>query len=308
MSRGEGLIGYGDGGFVPLPNAVAVALAEHRLLRVDVSILVALYRRASRKTNRASVTLDRLAEWTGWCRGHDALSLGYLSERLRFLRSDGWLSYRSKPGANGHTYDVELHPIPIERRPERNPSRKQAENPSRREPGSRSGTGVGRAAETTLPEPPLPSVAVDSPSREGHNPSREQTGNRVMEPRTPLLDEAVTRAPKNGEEETNPSSKESFKDQRLGSSDHRTVDGTAETNDDALLAALGFETNGDGPAVALSENDREWIDGLVDEFDAVLVEAAPLCRYPSHRSSDWTNEGGRVVCGVCHPRAKGSAT
>ncbi len=52
---------------------------------------------------------------------------------------------------------------------------------------------------------------------------------------------------------------------------------------------------------ALPPDEREFIDGLIDEFDAVFVESAPLCRFPSHRPSDWTNEGGRAVCGVCHP-------
>lgn len=31
------------------------------------------------------------------------------------------------------------------------------------------------------------------------------------------------------------------------------------------------------------------------------AEAAP-CRYPEHRPSDWTGEGGRRICGTCHPR------
>ena len=26
-----------------------------------------------------------------------------------------------------------------------------------------------------------------------------------------------------------------------------------------------------------------------------------VCRYPSHRPSDWTNDAGRRVCGICHP-------
>jgi hypothetical protein len=27
----------------------------------------------------------------------------------------------------------------------------------------------------------------------------------------------------------------------------------------------------------------------------------PLCRYPSHRFSDWLDLSGRTNCGVCHP-------
>jgi hypothetical protein len=70
------------------------------------------------------------------------------------------------------------------------------------------------------------------------------------------------------------------------------------------LARRASEGNGDSPAVALSANERDWIVGLVAEFDAVLVKDAPLCRYPQHRGSDWTNDGGRAICGVCHPRAE----
>jgi hypothetical protein len=35
---------------------------------------------------------------------------------------------------------------------------------------------------------------------------------------------------------------------------------------------------------------------------AVGAGSPPACRYPEHRASDWIGEGGRRVCGVCHPR------
>jgi hypothetical protein len=54
--------------------------------------------------------------------------------------------------------------------------------------------------------------------------------------------------------------------------------------EDALVALIG-----------------ETLEGTVTE--AHDAEAgAPLCRYPSHRASDWRGEHGRLVCGVCHPR------
>ena len=31
------------------------------------------------------------------------------------------------------------------------------------------------------------------------------------------------------------------------------------------------------------------------------------CRYPAHRSSDWTAPDGRLVCGICHPPASTEA-
>ena len=37
--------------------------------------------------------------------------------------------------------------------------------------------------------------------------------------------------------------------------------------------------------------------------DASRAGADQLCRYPAHRSSDWIGDGGRSICGVCHPQA-----
>jgi hypothetical protein len=32
------------------------------------------------------------------------------------------------------------------------------------------------------------------------------------------------------------------------------------------------------------------------------LRAAPPCRYPEHRKFDWAGDGGKIVCGICHPR------
>lgn len=46
---------------------------------------------------------------------------------------------------------------------------------------------------------------------------------------------------------------------------------------------------------------------LVEQMAAVELpdgESDPApCRWPSHRATDWRNQAGRLVCGVCHPRA-----
>jgi hypothetical protein len=49
---------------------------------------------------------------------------------------------------------------------------------------------------------------------------------------------------------------------------------------------------------------------MLADLDAVAaagvgewVEEPPPCSYPAHRGDDWRNDGGRPVCGVCHPPA-----
>ena len=248
------------------------------------------------------MTLDQLGDLIAWDKSDD-----YLYRLLDALKRSEWIEYPTTPGKKQHVYAIRL----LWDRPERSedgPRIESAPSPSTAAAEDGSRADVPPAAPSNESEDDDGRTTAAGPSTEPSGPRIEDSSNPDAEQDSRSIGAEPVRARRDVRERTNPSSKEKFKDQRLGSSDHRTGDGTAETNDDALLAALGFETNGDGPAVALSENDREWIDGLVDEFDAVLVEAAPLCRYPSHRSSDWTNEGGRVVCGVCHPRAKGSAT
>jgi hypothetical protein len=37
--------------------------------------------------------------------------------------------------------------------------------------------------------------------------------------------------------------------------------------------------------------------------DGTLSDAdRQICRYPEHREHDYTGDGGRTICGVCHPR------
>lgn len=51
---------------------------------------------------------------------------------------------------------------------------------------------------------------------------------------------------------------------------------------------------------------------LVDAGEAEWVRIGPprrpaICRWPSHRVSDYAAPGGRLICGTCHPLAEGSA-
>lgn len=279
MNRATRLVGYDDG-FVPLPKAVAVALAEHRLLRADVAILVALYRRAHRATNRVSMTLDALADLTGWRRGRDRLTVGYLHERLSFLRENGWLSYTSTPGANGHVYDIELHPVPVPGRPERDRSRSPGGSPSRRDSETGFVIGSEAASESAPPEPPEGPSERLSRSRRGDTRSREQAATAVVMRDSANAEREITGAPQNSEEKTNPSVTERLKERRLDL-DH--VEGTdAETDNDRFLAAIEQVTGQrkDDAAAAVAPVRRvaiAWPDttGLTSE-EAVSAECDAL--------------------------------
>jgi hypothetical protein len=54
----------------------------------------------------------------------------------------------------------------------------------------------------------------------------------------------------------------------------------------------------------LPEVERHLINEIIDSFGAVLVERAPVHHHSKPHSPDWTNDGGRRVCGVCHPNVR----
>jgi hypothetical protein len=61
-------------------------------------------------------------------------------------------------------------------------------------------------------------------------------------------------------------------------------------------------------AVILAEIDEWLAAGLLVEVEpgGHLPDDEPLCRYPSHRAAecDWHNPGGRLICGICRPKAE----
>jgi hypothetical protein len=77
--------------------------------------------------------------------------------------------------------------------------------------------------------------------------------------------------------------------------------------------------------VFLSVEARRALEALIDKrVEAALREIEELVapgalvwldfgaavsprRYPAHRRSDWLNKGGRLICGICHPRVGGEA-
>lgn len=97
-------------------------------------------------------------------------------------------------------------------------------------------------------------------------------------------------------------------------------DGTARRLRDDLLGAGELERLPDGDLqragvpsglaptqTALGSGKVDGCHGAEDPIgglaDGTLAIEAP-CRYPSHRTSDYVSEGGRPVCGVCHPRSE----
>jgi len=62
------------------------------------------------------------------------------------------------------------------------------------------------------------------------------------------------------------------------------------------------------------------VAALIEAFDAEEVpeeqparsrpsraaDGAPPCQYERHRAHDWIGDGGRAICGICHPPAGGA--
>jgi hypothetical protein len=75
--------------------------------------------------------------------------------------------------------------------------------------------------------------------------------------------------------------------------------------EDELLAELDELTEG-GMLIPVPD-DREFVvtevvvPGLI-ELGFSRLRSQP-CPHPAHRESDWDGDGGRRVCGVCHPQA-----
>lgn len=84
--------------FTPVPHAVSDALTARLINQTEQAVLVALYRRADRRS-QVRLTLAQLAERLAWTKSED-----WLSKILRSLRTNGWLSYEAVPGARGQVY------------------------------------------------------------------------------------------------------------------------------------------------------------------------------------------------------------
>jgi hypothetical protein len=96
--------------------------------------------------------------------------------------------------------------------------------------------------------------------------------------------------------------------------DRSPKDGTARRLRDDLLAAgelvKGMDgllqvPNGVAPSDSASQSQSEGkVSGARPPIGA--SEVAPSntdpCRYPDHRSTDYIGDGGKTICGICHPR------
>ena len=66
---------------------------------------------------------------------------------------------------------------------------------------------------------------------------------------------------------------------------------------DVLEAAERLVTRGEAEWVAPEPNFLDWA------VYAYERQEGP-CPFPGHRGSEWRGDGGRLICGVCHPPAK----
>lgn len=96
--------------------------------------------------------------------------------------------------------------------------------------------------------------------------------------------------------------------------DRSPKDGTARRlRDDLLQSGELVKVNGGRLRVpnAVAPHDAAFqghSEGAVPgastsrEADLAAPTKAEPCRYPSHRPTDYAGDGGRVICGTCHPR------
>lgn len=162
--------------------------------------------------------------------------------------------------------------------------------------------------------PPQPKTAADKPpTAKGHNNRPEQTrGEKQNLGSEEELDHGV------GETTATDPGVTARLLEKLDGLSSKTGAFKAKTG-----ATPGGDSNGSGaPRVAVTSEGFNWTDeasegeqATVDDLQAlvaagVLTEGEsepPVCRYPAHRGEgrDWRNDAGRLMCGVCHPRAKG---
>jgi len=259
--------------FGTYPRLLNRALRARLLSRDEYVILVGLYARANRETWLASVTLDQLGDLIAWEKSED-----YLYRLLDALKRKAWIEYPTTPGKKQHVYAIRL----LWDRPERSedgPRIENAPSPSTAAAEDGSSADVPPAALSNESEDEGGRTTAAGPSTEPSGPRIEDSSNADTERDSRSVGDEPVRAPRDVREKTNPSSKEKFKDQRLGSSDHRTVEGegTAETNDDRFLDALGFRPNGDGPAVSADEDGGlVWRDEPMEGEAGFLADAQAL--------------------------------
>lgn len=94
-------------------------------------------------------------------------------------------------------------------------------------------------------------------------------------------------------------------------------DGTARRLRDDLLAAGELVKGLDGllrvpdglapPDSAPQSQTASKVPGARPPIGAGEMAPSVPCRYPDHRAGDYIGEGGRRICGTCHPKARSAA-
>jgi hypothetical protein len=309
VSNGRAPLGYP---FTPEPDRLQDALGARRIGRDDFAILCVLWRRADRDrrdlrdaTGRlyfpARCTLAQLRAAVAWDKTDEALS-----RRLRRLRThpDSFFDYVT--GGQSHKrYDFSLYP---DARPSEScPSPERPPSPSRDDVQTLADSGLPRPAVRTLSVSANAGKDAAGPSRLLVRPNREETSIPEREPDSAALDSAACPSPSESQEK-DPSGNETVgsKERLLGSGGPggSFFEERAEAAKEKVRArAVAEEWNAspDDETDAASSEEADVLAGIAQLVNEGVLRRLGPCRYPSHRDSDWFNEGGHPVCGICHP-------
>jgi hypothetical protein len=316
--------------YAPVPKRIVADFLAGEINAHEVAVLLALYdaanaRALARREPTPRRRPDVLARSIGW--PHTAR---YFRMMLARLAADGYFEYEQIGSPrNGFVYVFTLRPDEPASTSAKVPQKRASAHPQKEPAETVAGSGNAASAsvrpvrketrnglqERSAKGRVCSAKGGDETAANGANPSVAPVDAR------PLVQDV--------QEEANPSSKGRLEEKRLGASDGEGTTGRT-FDDDGFLALLDegrvardCARNGDRPqnrAPNLIGGDdegpagEEAVEALlvelldarpVDERESACAEGPP-CRYPEHRGSDWQGDGGRLVCGVCHPRVGGS--
>jgi hypothetical protein len=279
---------------LPLPRRVRIARRRGDLSVEDGDALTELYDRANtrllaERKPTPECTLAQLAAWIGWTKSDSALD-----KLLSRLRRDGWLTWEVRKRKDRWVRIFTLHPERSEFVPSSQAPSVPSSEPSQPEQasGSEAAKPTNRSEFEEVDEP-------DSvPSPPSDIPSSEPSENGSTEPIGDTAEQASFRVPQTFRTEAD-----------LSPTGRLTEKSLCDAEATERLIAAARELNGGTAEKARAsgpdENERGLIAAVMP-LDAVVVDQSP-CRYPSHRRSEWVNDGGRVVCGVCYPPVRDGA-
>ncbi len=299
-----------------MPNWLLDAVAAGEVNYRQLAVLAFIIRRAHHRTREARFSLQELAVGIDWPPDKRPDTLARDLDAL----APRWVALVERPQHGQRSgYHVRLAgadfllqaPVPQNALPG---AEVGAPVPQNALPGAEVGELVRKSD-----SPATPHERHDSPpgEREGAEVVRPKDHKQTLDPGSSSLRYEEPASPRQKAPAATAPFEDAFKDllkdidpppqarAKTGSEEkHRPEDGCRQHRLHPApwcraCQAFTAEPNGEGEQAVLAELDRFGAAGVVEE-------AAPLCPYPAHRGNDWRGDGGRLVCGVCHPPAEPS--